>query len=348
MELCCLKYALPFNLLLPEKRFFSLQESGQLVVIFTETKHGSTSFSYDEDYSSWTDTNEFVALSVGESDSSPGTVLGKIIIDRPIYDFRGGVIEENEYSILTLLFENSRDDFAANLDRHIKWATPLVKRFVDNCAIATKRGWLGPLRTAVQSRIILAGHAKPPYTFTHNHYTASFDQFSMQILQEHPKFSGRGREPLTEAEVEAFDARITRRETPDLIDLLLIEAEVQMDRHNNFDLAIVHLETAFEVHLQRRLLEFCKKNQVQSLKSGKSVEEAIETGNIQADLFRYVDSLANSTVKLTPEYTNWHNNLYKKRNEIVHRGARGATEAEAFVARDSASAFVKVLQSLLP
>jgi hypothetical protein len=182
-------------------------------------------------------------------------------------------------------------------------------------------------------------------------FHASFDFGSYQLRVHHPRFSGLGVVPPSDSELALFEARLTGGDVSEPHEKLMMEAVLQVDRHRDFDLAIVHGETAFEVFVQKMLANYCQKNKVQALPGKKAAslgnQQAIETGNIQNDLFRYIEHCTGFDVKSTPEYNAWLNDAYNPRVAIIHRGARGMSEAQAKKALDTINAIMSVVRKLL-
>src|ERR1043166_2875039 len=92
-------------------------------------------------------------------------------------------------------------------------------------------------------------------------------------------------------------------------------------------MSIITSGTAFEVFLQNRLGVTCERIKTQTLPARNSKDRiryllALETGNVQTDLLRYVDLLAPAIapIKTCPQYSRWKSKAYDVRNKIIHRG----------------------------
>jgi hypothetical protein len=352
MELCILRFALPFNLLLPSMKTYFFREAGQLIAIWVQTKQGAVSFSYEKEYTSWIESDDKEEAHHTSSVSPIKKLVHTIKLDRPYADFKGGLVDDVDYSVLSFVFENSGDDFFDDIIPHIAWAVPIIQKFIDNYQLATGRMWLGRVRDSLQSRLVLAGRSKSGYKFEDGNFTGDFQFNHYSGLLPHPKFSGRSLVAPSDKELSVFEARLKDGVVPELHERLLMDAILQAERYQNFDLAIVHSETGFEVFVQRLLIDYCRKNNVQSLPGKKAAsvgnQQAIETGNIQNDLFRYIEHCTGFDVKTTTEHAAWLSDAYEPRHAIAHRGARGASEAQAIKALDAINAFMKRLRTLMP
>jgi hypothetical protein len=131
----------------------------------------------------------------------------------------------------------------------------------------------------------------------------------------------------------------------------------------NYDLAIVLLETSFEVFLQTRLIEAFAvrgigKVPIQRRRGGKMVhkpvvpliqEANIGNGNNPSTLFGLVDRLLGAGhIASMPEEPIWRQNAYDVRNRIVHKGERNFGERDAFNAGSAINAFITALNQQLP
>src|ERR1043166_4016790 len=120
-------------------------------------------------------------------------------------------------------------------------------------------------------------------------------------------------------------------------------------------MSIITSGTAFEVFLQNRLGVTCERIKTQTLPARNSKDRiryllALETGNVQTDLLRYVDLLAPAIapIKTCPQYSRWKSKAYDVRNKIIHRGQRDITESQANDAFLAVQEFIAYLESSLP
>lgn len=135
---------------------------------------------------------------------------------------------------------------------------------------------------------------------------------------------------------------------------ILLQARELLTMQGDYEMSVITSGTAFEVFLQNRLVQSCQSTQTQTLpdRSKKAVDypEAIETGNVQADLLKFVDLLAPAIapVRQRSQYLDWKMHAYDIRNKIVHRGQRGITESQAKDAFRVVQDFMTYLNANLP
>ena len=346
MDLCLLRFALPFNLCLPDGKCYYFREAGQLVTVRTSTRLGSRILNYERDSTDWIG-KEKAEIHDGQP-QSPETRVMSFKIFEPIKDFSGGIVVDTDYTVLDLIFE---DITGAVLHTYKEWAIGVVRGFVDKFRIAANRGWIGEFGRTMDIQVILGGKAHDAILIDGS-LTAEFDTKDTILELLHPSLYGRRQNPLNADELAAFESRLASHQGIALHESLFLEAAVQNVQHKNHDLAIVHIETAFEVFLQSLLIDHCERNPTLVLPGNKAQTQgnqvAIEEGNIQNDLFRFVNHISNIDVKISQEYNKWYNDAYLKRNRIVHRGERGATESEVVKAGESTQQLMEYLKTLIP
>jgi hypothetical protein len=217
--------------------------------------------------------------------------------------------------------------------------------------------WIGRFWEPIEPQIILAAKADK-YRFGPGAPIHGEFEFldKIKFIIRHPCLSGRNLNPLTNDELQAFESRLVSSTNPEPYELIRMEAYVQNVRHANHDLAIVHVETAFEVFLQNLLIDYCRRHPAVVLPGNKAQTQgnqvAIEEGNV-GQLLNFVNHIANQSaanidVKNCQQYSAWNTDAYQKRNRIVHRGERGAAESDAVQAAASTQAFMVHLKGLIP
>ena len=349
MELCLLKFASSFNLALPEGKVYWFHESGRIVAVRTTTKQGALIFSYEKGHTEWM--NETTSIHHSQTDDPSQCRVLSFNIAEPIQDLKGGLIDEIDYTVFDVIFEDVAGHFANNLGVYKDWATHVIQGFLNTYRLAMNRGWIGEFGRPLRPQIVLAATASQ-YMFEFEKLDATFVFLTKLAFDvRHPSLSGRDIVPPNEEQLRAFKERLKCGDSPALHEMILMEAAVQNVRLGNYDLSIIHIETAFEVFLQNLLIAQCSKNATRVLPTNKATkfgnQTAIEEGNIQGDLLRFVDFFTGGTVKTGAEYHNWYNDAYLKRNAIVHRGMRGSSEADVTKACDSTNAFMSHLKALL-
>jgi hypothetical protein len=117
MSLCLLRFAAPFNLLLPSDKFYYFHDSGQLVAVRTSTKQGIKFFSYEKDHTDWI-AQDKVEIRHSKSVDPLETLVCAYKLEEPIHEFKGGLVDEVDYTVLDLFFEDAAGDFIDELDKH--------------------------------------------------------------------------------------------------------------------------------------------------------------------------------------------------------------------------------------
>jgi hypothetical protein len=345
MKLCVLKFALPFNLALPDGTSFTFPESGQTVMIRVHRKRGARIFSYELDNRDWLNERLQITAPLDDVPGRPGGLAYGYTLNAPQTDFSGGVLETIEYTVLDFRFESDDADFLAKADHYVEWATPIVRRFVDNCRVSTNKAWLGEFGDKTYAEVVLLGCADSAGLGADPLSEFQFIQLSRMM----PPFLNGLVPTVAGDRVAEIDQRMRSGSAASLPESILMEGITLATRHQKFDLAIILIETAFEVFVQQLLLEYCNQNNVPTLDLRSKIipyQAAIEGGNIEGDLFRHINRFKSVTIKATQECKNWRNDVYDKRIAIVHRGSRGATELDVKKAVASAQAFMQYLKSL--
>ncbi len=351
MELCLLKFVAPFNLGLPTARMYAYQDNGKPITVITANGQGSLMFSYNRNNHKWAEEKleEYPAF---DPVTQQTDVVLKIKLGAVLDDFRGGLVDEIDYTVLSLIYENADDDLFNEVDKHVSWSKPIINRFLDNYRLATGReSYSGPI-DPLQCRLVLAGRCRSGYTFNGTHISANFESGRALATVRHQALSGRGLTAPTDAELAAFADRLTNGITANTHESIMMEAAANSVRHQNYDVAIIHLETAFEVFVKMLLIEYCSKNRIPTLRNNrgerKGYRKAIAKGNIQEDLLRYIRTFSGLNVGRSAECVAWKNSTYTRRNKIVHEGFRGTTYLESVDAEKATCAFMAYLKNALP
>jgi hypothetical protein len=122
-------------------------------------------------------------------------------------------------------------------------------------------------------------------------------------------------------------------------------------------MAVVVIQSAFEVFLQDRLLEEYNMRGIPHVwvRQGKGsspvkkpVGEAIPSASLQRDLLEtYCKELCGESVKDNQYYQCWRSTTYALRNPVIHSGGRDVTEIEARTAFESTMNYIHYLDDLL-
>jgi len=138
---------------------------------------------------------------------------------------------------------------------------------------------------------------------------------------------------------------------------LILESLANLQRTADYRLAIIHAETAVEVHVVDRLLKLM----VDEGMTATNASSAIETDNAfwgvkkkikQLDL--HIQSYCvrkgfvfNAFIG-SPLYSRWENDLYRHRNAAVHTGANAFTYGQAQIAIGTAKECIVAVDSRVP
>lgn len=174
------------------------------------------------------------------------------------------------------------------------------------------------------------------YTFTEDGVDAAFRRVSRQIRWELEHVTGRTKDELSIEKVIQLEQKLREDYDPPVHIELLLDAKDSSIIDRNHRMAIVTVETAFEAFVQQRLLAECEIRGISSLvgrgrnTTEKDYREAIESGNIKADLLgTYCSFLCGKSVRAGSEYQRWYDDTYNPRNDIIHRGKRTTSEDDA-------------------
>lgn len=116
---------------------------------------------------------------------------------------------------------------------------------------------------------------------------------------------------------------------------LLLEAKSLAFDHSSYDMAIILIETSFEVFLATHLKNsFAKKNIKRLKKPGKNIRnvdyaKAIDESNVNVLLTTYEKQIYGIKLNEGNEYAYWKSRCLEVRNSIIHRGAIGHKASDA-------------------
>lgn len=101
-------------------------------------------------------------------------------------------------------------------------------------------------------------------------------------------------------------------------------------------MSVIVIQSAFEVFLQRRLLDEYRIRGISEVKIQRSagtvkklVEEIIPSASLQDLLETYCKGLCDKSVKDNQQYQRWYKETYKRRNHIIHWGGLEVSESDA-------------------
>jgi hypothetical protein len=165
------------------------------------------------------------------------------------------------------------------------------------------------------------------------------------------------RSPLNPNIQNFFDTFVRENYEMPLSYALILESLANLQRTQDYRLAIIHAETAFEVHVVDRLVKllvdggetplgaFSKIETDQAYWGVKKKVRRLDT-HIQSYCAR--NGLPFTPFVGSPLYIRWENDLYKHRNNAVHAGVNGFTYGEAHKAIGTAKESIVALDAQIP
>ncbi|MGD0956185.1 MAG: hypothetical protein ABR953_05070 [Candidatus Acidiferrales bacterium] len=154
-----------------------------------------------------------------------------------------------------------------------------------------------------------------------------------------------------------FDTFVQENYEMPLSYALIVESLANLQRTQDYRLAIIHAETGYEVHVVDRLLKLM----IEEGMTRSDAASAIETDRAfwgVKNKIRQLDSriqsyssrngLAFSAFVGTPLYLRWENDLYKHRNAAVHAGVNAFTYDQAHTAIGTAKECIVAIESRVP
>jgi hypothetical protein len=345
MILCRVTFPLPINIGI-DNHYFTVRDP-ELVGIEIHMRKGSDAFCYQSGEYAWLGrTNPGGTYRGPNGDQEQ---LFQFASGHTPESFEGGVRNHIYYSSVNVLFErpesHAPEDDQASIDigPDVSFAKSHVLRFLSHFRLVKHKPYLAT-HGDIMPPIVFYTTARL-YEFREGHYRGEFVQPPQSFgTIRHPRLTGWDFSELSNAELSELTTRLNGRQEPELHEILTADAEMQSVRYQAHDLAIVHLETAFEVYVQRMLLVHCQKYGVARLPDRKgrpiSAADAVTKGHIMQNLLGYIRLVRGQNALSTQECRNWKRDLYDKRNAIAHRGISGASETDFGQALTSARCFM--------
>lgn len=355
MVLVLTRFALRSYLASPEGVRLFFQTVDRDVAITMSARDGANITSFEGIDLSWiTRYDQSQTFTISENDVDRDVDIAYFKMGLSLDDFRGGQIVPSRFSVINVFSELAHADPEAgfHLGRHVEWAESILQDVIDIYRWATNDPYVS-LHDTLATQIVLVGIATK-YTFDAHGTHGEFSFKTHHVKVEHPVLHGRRKLPMEENAKNIIADYLRTRKSLHPHERILLQAREQATINRNYEMSIVTNGTAFEVFLQNRLMASCEYTGTKVLpatnKKLTSHRSAIDTGNIQRDLLRYVDLLAPSVapVKASQQYRRWKNQAYDVRNEIVHRGRRGITQTQAKDAFTAVQDFITYLNANLP
>jgi hypothetical protein len=165
------------------------------------------------------------------------------------------------------------------------------------------------------------------------------------------------RSQLSASLQKAFDEFIRKQYEMPLSYSLILESLANLQRTQDYRLAIMHAETAFEVHTVNRLLKLMVDQGMKLADAAAKVETDNNFWGVKRkikQLDAHIQSycaqhkLGFTAFVGSALYGRWEKDLYKHRNEAVHAGANAFTYGQAHAAIGIAKECIIAIESQLP
>ena len=154
-----------------------------------------------------------------------------------------------------------------------------------------------------------------------------------------------------------FDAFVQENYEMPLSYSLILESLSNLQRTADYRLAIIHAETAFEVHVVDRLLKLMIDEGMTATDASSKIDTDSAFWGVKKKI-RQLDShiqsyssrkgFAFNAFVGSPLYSRWESDLYKHRNAAIHTGANAFTYGEAHTAIGTAKECIVAVESRVP
>jgi hypothetical protein len=165
------------------------------------------------------------------------------------------------------------------------------------------------------------------------------------------------RSQLSSAIQTYFDAFVQERYEMPLSYSLILESLANLQRTQDYRLAIIHAESAFEVHVVDRLVKLMidqgmtradASSAIDSDRAFWGVKNKIRQLDSHIRSYSSTNGLSFNAFVGSALYSCWETDLYKHRNAAVHAGANAFTYPEAHAAIGTAKECIVATESRIP
>lgn len=356
MILCRFDIPLQTHVEIPGDSGFFFPTEERDVTIHCETKDGAKLFSYTGEQLGWlTNEYEIETFAVRKTRDQQHAMLRTIYRRKDGDLFEGGTVDPIKYTLMHVMFELDSTELLTDeiqWKKLIQWTQSVISHFINAYRLVTQE------EDVVNPRLIdspvLEVFISKKYEFTSEGCTGEFQPFKRQYFWMNPLTSGHLKPRMSDDQARELSKLLQTGASIPLFQQLLADAKELSHIRGQHDLAIIVIENAFEVYLQQRLISACESRGITDLPYGRgrgeteiNYTEAIEKGGVKEYLIPYVERLAGATVKGGAEYQSWHELTYTKRNDIIHRGARGADADHAGKAFMAVVSLIALIEGLL-
>ena len=138
---------------------------------------------------------------------------------------------------------------------------------------------------------------------------------------------------------------------------LVLESLRYLQKFREYRLAVVHAETAFEVHVAHLLVSLLVRSGMTQAQAMSQIENGRDYWGVKNKIRRLDDQTQQHCAQVgapynpfvgSPLYLRWETDLYRKRNAAVHAGANAFTYNEASTAIGIAKEAIVFLEGRVP
>lgn len=346
------QFILPFYVRLPAHGAIQFPYNGKLVIIRTRKIEGERIDSYRRGSYDW--------LSNGEEDGKWYAVAavknGERIPFREVLILNGagspvrGIRDQKVYSLVDVYFEiDTTDVDAATGDDVQDWVQEVLNRFIEWYRVVSDE--VTAHAEDISSSAVVRVNTASEYEFGPEGVGATFQPAGQILNWDQPENLGMTKDELGGQSLEALARSLQTDKDLDLHVSLLLEAKEMSHSYGRHNLAIVLLETSFEVFLQTRLMSHCQQREIRELElSGtpRPISDALADGGLRSDLLRnFPEQISGVNLRTAGSYDGWLKNTYRPRNQIVHAGERGYGEDDAEEAFEAARDFSEEISRMM-
>ncbi len=346
------------NLLVPDDTIFFIRETPRNIWIRLSRAEGARLYSYTGENFSWIPGMPGVNMDLDNRVNAVGpegqevavrTIRGTIADGR----FQGGTWDSEHYTWAEIAFEIDDEAILDDDEQYQelkRWTESVLQNLVHLYQLVT--GEADVAGTRIDHSAVVDVWVANRYTFTPNRMEADFRLKGAWLSWSSalkPFFK-----PLIHADKLAYLCGLVQgRVQPKVWQRLMLEAVGLSQNRGEHDLAIVTLETAFEIYFKEILQAYCESRNVLELpdKRGRGPntldrDEAMDRADVR-ELFRFVKYLTGADVRGGREGQAWYDNAYEPRNQIAHGGTRGYSEDDVRAALEAVNSLMTVIDRTL-
>ena len=360
MLLVQVKFVFPFKLSLPRAGFW-VRYQGRPYHVCVFNTDGLKSYTYTGQQEGQDPNKEkggHFLVDVGFHDGKKEKHREGFFIDNDPYLFLRKIIDYVGYTFLHVTFEVSPPSPEGDEQRQKDFTKTALK--VAGQFINVYRELAGDPDISSPSEYDSPGIeicvSTGGYVFEEDGYVnGQFRLLSRTVQWDSLEKTGREKPILlTQEQLDNLSQRLKEDTGFPLYTELLLNGKEYAFLHRNCRMSVVAVQSAFEVFLQRRLLdeysirgisEITVRQDGGSVK--KPVEEVIPSASVRELLETYWKKLCGKSVKANQKYQRWHKEAYERRNQIIHSGRLEVSESDARNAFEATLEYMNYLEKAL-